>query len=77
MSYFKIMTLKTTKTHTERRIDVASFREVRNVAASLKVSEIQLKAAVAAVGPLLEDVRKYLNAYNTPLLHRPKRGLRH
>ncbi|MDI1257318.1 MAG: DUF3606 domain-containing protein [Flavobacterium sp.] len=68
--------MKTAKIYAGRTIDINNFRDIRNVAVSLKVSEEQLKTAISAVGPILENVRKHLSAYHNPILHRPKRGMR-
>lgn len=66
------MGAKKNKVRKIRTIDITSFTQVRNIAMSFKVTEQQLKDAVAVVGNVYSDVQKHLGSYNNPYLHRTK-----
>lgn len=60
-----------------RNIDFGNFNEVRNVAFSLGVTELQLKEAAKVIGADIDKIREYFKSYKVPFMNRnePRVGL--
>lgn len=60
--------------YVDRTVDVTNFRQVRNAAMSLKVTEEQLKEAVLVVGNKIDDLTVHFKAFHNPYLRRVSGG---
>lgn len=65
--------MKKKRQYKPRTIDVENFNQLRNYAASMKVTEQMVKDAVSVVGNAYDDVKKHLGSYNNPYFYRKDR----